>query len=160
VLGALWSEIDLAQRTWTIPAARTKAGKEHKVPLSARVLEILERLPREAGNPHVFPGVQPGKPLHRQSMLLLLQEMRPGQTVHGFRSSFADWAYERTNFSPHEIEMALAHTVGSAVERAYRRGDMFIKRVALMDAWASFCNGETAGNVVAGPWGAAASDAG
>ena len=74
VLGALWSEIDLAQRTWTIPADKTKAKRQHKIPLSGRVVEILERLPREAGNPHVFPGVQPGKPLHRQSMLLLLQE--------------------------------------------------------------------------------------
>jgi integrase len=79
--------------------------------------------------------------------------MRPGQTVHGFRSSFADWAYERTSFSPHEIEMALAHTVGSAVERAYRRTDLFAKRVALMDACASFCAGEAEGTVVAGPWG-------
>jgi integrase len=161
ILGARWSEIDLAARTWVIPGSRMKAGKEHRIPLSRRAVEILERLPREAGNGHVFIGARRGKPLSAHAMLVLLQEMRPGSaaTVHGFRSSFADWAYERTNFSPHEIEMALAHRVGSAVERAYRRGDMLAKRVALMDSWASFCAGE-AGTVVTGPWGTAASDAG
>ena len=103
------------------------------------MLEILEGLPREEGNENVFLGAQSGRPLHKSALLSLLREMRPDLTTHGFRSSFSDWSYEKTNFASHEVELALAHQVGSQVERAYRRGGMLDKRRALMEAWEYFC---------------------
>jgi integrase len=142
VLGATWSEIDLANRVWTIPASRMKARTEHRVPLTAAALAILESLPRETGNPHVFisPTVN-GKGLSGMSLLKLLQERmgRAELTVHGFRSAFSDWAHETTGFPNHVIELSLAHSVGSAVEKAYRRGDMFAKRRKLLEAWTAYC---------------------
>ena len=107
-----------------------KAGKEHRIPLSDRAVEILSGLPRHGKR--VFP-------LSNMAMLELLRGMRPGTTVHGFRSSFRTWASEQTNF-PHEVcEQALAHTISNAVERAYQRGTLFQKRAALMQAWAAYC---------------------
>lgn len=139
VLEAKWDEINLEKREWIIPAERMKNGKEHKVPLTDRVLEILGTLPREDGNPFVFIGAKAGSPFYIKGLFKLMRQLRPGVTTHGFRSSFSDWAHEKTNAQTHIIEMCLAHTVGSAVERAYRRGDLFDKRRALMEAWEAFC---------------------
>jgi integrase len=127
-LGARQAELDLEARTWTVPAARMKAGKEHRVPLAPRALEIL----RERIGDRVFPiGPLP--------MGRLLRVMRPGFTTHGFRSTFVDWCHEQTAFPKVVIDMALAHTVGNKVEAAYRRGDLFAKRTKLMAAWADYC---------------------
>jgi integrase len=122
-LGAQWSEIDFAASVWQVPGERMKAGKEHRVPLTAEALAILGDVPRLQGNPFIFPGAKKGRGLSNLAMLMTLRRIRPGLTVHGFRSSFRDWAAENTNF-PREIgEAALAHTIGNAVERSYRRGD-------------------------------------
>jgi integrase len=129
-LGATWDEVDLQTRTWTVPSSRMKSGREHKVPLCNRAVEILQSLDQRSER--VFPR----SPM---AMPELLKTMRPGITVHGFRSSFRDWAAETTNFPNHVVEMALAHTIGDRVERAYRRGDLFVKRVKLMESWALYC---------------------
>jgi integrase len=129
-IGAHRDEIDLGAKIWTVPAERMKAGKEHRIPLSDRAIEILSSLPQHGKR--VFP-------LSNMAMLELLRGMRPGTTTHGFRSSFRDWASEQTNF-PHEVcEQALAHTISNKVERAYRRGDLFQKRAAMMQVWAAYC---------------------
>src|SRR6516225_8847806 len=136
VIGARWPELDLINKTWTVPAGRMKAGREHRVPLSARTLAILEAMQahRHADDGFVFPGGKPGKPLSNMAFLMLLRRMgRRDLTVHGFRSSFRDWVAERTNFPAEVAEMALAHAVESKVEAAYRRGDLFEKRRRLMD---------------------------
>ena len=149
VLGASWAEIDLEGAMWVVPAARMKAGREHRVPLSVPVLELLRGLDAEKAklSDPVFPSSKGGKPLSSMAMAMLLRRMGSAVTAHGFRSAFRDWASETTGF-PHEVcEMALAHTIGNKAEAAYRRGDLFNKRRGLMDAWASYC-GENAGNVV------------
>jgi integrase len=118
-----------------------KAGKEHRVPLSDRALQILDGLHVFASpdQPLIFPGGRAHRPLSHMAMLRVLADMDRGDlTVHGFRSSFRDWAAERTNFPSEVVEMALAHAIGSKVEAAYRRGDLFAKRRRLMDAWAEF----------------------
>lgn len=149
VLNAQWSEMDLASALWTIPASRMKARREHKVPLSDAAVAILERLARVQDNPFVFPGMKEGRPLSNLAMLMLLRRMDLGHlTVHGFRSSFRDWAAEETAFPNMVAEMALAHTVGSAVEAAYRRGDLLEKRRAMMQAWADYVETQPATNVV------------
>lgn len=151
VTEAKWDEIDLEERVWTIPASRMKAGVEHRVPLSDRVVDILSALPREGGNEFVFVG-DPMRPLNSRSLFGVLRIMRPGVTVHGFRSSFSDWAHERASTDNFTIEMALAHKVGSAVTQAYLRSTLFQKRRALMEAWAKFCSGEgETGTVVVFP---------
>jgi integrase len=137
--GAQRDEINFGEKTWTVPAPRMKAKKDHRVPLSGPAIELLRALPREEGNGHLFIGVQRGAGLSHSSMAVLAHRLRPDVTVHGFRSTFRDWASERTNFPPHIAEMALAHTVGNAVERAYRRGDLYDKRRKLMEAWARYC---------------------
>jgi len=109
------------------------------VPLSERAVEILHDLPREHGNPHLFPGSNAGAPLSQMAMLQLLRGMRPGLSVHGFRSTFRDWCAERTNYTSEVAEMALAHTVSDKVEAAYRRGDLKHKRARLMAEWARYC---------------------
>jgi integrase len=143
VLGAAWPEIDLADRVWTVPAGRMKGGKEHRVPLSDRAVEIL-REARTAGGKYVFPG-QAGadQPLSPSTLLPLARRVsgRLGLTVHGFRSSFRDWSAERANCPSEVAELALAHSVGSKIERAYRRSDMFDRRRLLMQAWAEYCTG-------------------
>jgi integrase len=137
IIGAKWTEIDLSAKLWTIPAERMKAGKEHRVPLSDRAIAILKALPRDGE--YVFPGARKNKPLSNMAMLELVRGMRRGATVHGFRSSFRDWAAEMTAH-PHEMcEIALAHAVGNKVEAAYRRGDMMEKRRRLMADWAAYC---------------------
>ncbi len=140
IVGAKWSEVDLATRVWTVPAERMKAVREHRVPLSDRAAELLEALPREKSNEHVFVGARLGQPLSNMALLETLRRMdRSDLTVHGFRSTFRDWAAERTSYPNHVVEMALAHAVPSAVEAAYRRGDLFDKRRRLMSAWADYC---------------------
>ena len=138
-LGALWSEIDLDAGIWTVPAERMKAGVEHRVPLSAPALTILAQL-RGRDEILVFPGSRSRRPLNDKAMRDVLVRLdRVGLTVHGFRSSFRDWAGECTSYPRDLAEMALAHTVGDATERAYRRSDLFEKRRELMDAWAAWC---------------------
>ena len=142
VIGATWDEIDLKEKTWTVPAGRMKASKEHRVPLSSRAIEILQALPRERNNRFVFIGPRKGG-LSNMAMASVLGRMdRNDITVHGFRSTFRDWAAERTSYPNHVVEMALAHIVGDKVEAAYRRGDLFAKRVRLMADWAKFCTTE------------------
>ena len=140
VLNAKWSEIDLAKAVWTIPATRMKAGREHRIPLTARAAAILTSVHKLPHNDYVFPGNARGKPLSSKVMRMLLKRMnRADITVHGFRSTFRDWASEQTSF-PHETcEHALAHRISDKAEAAYRRGDQFEKRRKLMEAWAAFC---------------------
>jgi integrase len=141
VTGAIWNEIDFAGQTWIVPAARMKAHREHRVPLSRAAVELLQRLPREKGNPHVFVGRRVGAGLGKMALQDVME--RIGQkgvsTVHGFRSSFSNWAHEQTAHSAHTIEISLAHNVGTEVERAYRRTDMLAKRRQLMEQWSRFC---------------------
>lgn len=148
VLGAMWDEIDLEKKVWTIPPARMKAGREHRVPLSPRAMEIVEAMRKLGTEGYVVPGPKPKKPLSSMAMAMLLRRMKAEVTVHGFRSTFRDWASETTGF-PHEVcEMALAHTIGNKAEAAYRRGDLFDKRHKLMEAWAGYCAKKTDAKVV------------
>jgi integrase len=149
VIGARWSEFDLPARLWTVPAERMKAGKEYRIPLSDAAIAVLEEMQAICHGDVVFPGAKTQRPLSGMGMLMLLRRMgRSDLTAHGFRSTFRDWAAEQTSF-PHEVcEMALAHTVADAVERAYRRGDLVEKRRQLMVAWANFATLPKAGNVV------------
>jgi integrase len=124
-----------------------KASKEHRVPLSDAAMAVLDRL--RSNEPLVFPGGRAGRPLSHMAMLRVLTDMGLGETtVHGFRSSFRDWAAETTHFPSEVVEMALAHVVGSKVEAAYRRGDLFLKRRLLMEAWAEFLARPVGENVV------------
>jgi len=136
VIAAQWSEIDLDQAVWTIPAARMKAKREHRVPLSQQATALLRTLPRVVGTDHVFPGARGG--LSNMAMLKLLNAMRPGITVHGFRSTFRDWVSDATSFSGEIAEQALAHTIRNSTEAAYRRGDLLERRRELMQAWAEY----------------------
>jgi integrase len=130
VVGATPGEFDKIAAVWTIPASRMKADHEHRVPLSAPALVLVDAVTARRGAGHI--------------MLRVMSKLRPGFTVHGFRSTFRDWAAECTNFPSEVVEMALAHTIGNAVEAAYRRGDLFEKRRALMQEWGSFCAQQTA----------------
>lgn len=135
-IDATWEEVDLAKAVWTIPAARMKAGKEHRVPLSPRAIQILELVkPLDKG--WLFPGNK-GRKLSTMAMSMLLRRLKQDCTVHGFRSGFRDWAAERTGYSHEVCEMALAHVIGNKAEAAYRRGDLFDKRRKLMESWANF----------------------
>jgi integrase len=139
VLDAKWSEIDLDQATWTIPARRMKAGREHRVPLTSRCLELLGQAKLlAAGSEYLFPGRSNKKPMSNMVLLMILRRLQSDCTVHGFRSAFRDWASERTNFAREICEAALAHIVKDKTEAAYRRGDLFDKRRDLMAAWANF----------------------
>ena len=143
VLLAIWSEFDLAERIWTIPASRMKAGEAHSVPLPPRAMQLLDRL-KAAGQEDeglVFPSPKRGKPLSNMVFLMMLRRMELEVTAHGFRSSFRDWAAEETTFANFVVEKALAHTIDNKVEAAYRRGDLLKKRRELMEAWASYCDG-------------------
>jgi integrase len=133
---ARWSEIDLAGRVWTIPGERMKAGREHRVPLGDRAVEIVQSLPRHSA--YVFPS-RSSAFAPNMMWLLIRKKMGIPATVHGFRSTFADWCAERTDFPSEVREMALAHAVGGRVEAAYRRGDLFEKRRRLAEEWARFC---------------------
>jgi integrase len=149
VLNGRWNEFDLKKAIWTIPAIRMKAGHEHRIPLTARAVEILKSLQEVPHHDHVFPGNARGKPLSSMAMSMLLRRMeRKEITVHGFRSTFRDWASEQTSF-PHETcEHALAHRISDKAEAAYRRGDQFEKRRELMDAWAAFCESRKSAKVL------------
>jgi integrase len=149
VLGARWAEFDLEGKVWVIPAARMKAGCEHRVPLSRRALAILETLAAARTGEFVFAGQKAGKPLSGMAMEMVLRRMKvDGVTVHGFRSAFRDWCGELTSFPRELAEAALAHVAGGVTERAYRRGDALEKRRAVMEAWANFCEPRAGGNVV------------
>jgi integrase len=157
VLGAVWSEIDLENALWSIPAERMKAGRAHRVPLSEAALAILKDMARlrgsttlrpegASGATHVFPGSKPNQGLSAMSLAMTLHRTgkawgEGGITVHGFRSTFRDWAAEQTSFSHDICEMALAHRTGNAVSLAYKRSDMVDLRRPLMQAWARFCGG-------------------
>lgn len=140
ILNAQWIEFDLAKSMWIIPARRMKAGHEHRIPLSGRAIAILEDLPKPKDGNYIFASTTTGKPLSSMAMAMQLRRLgRNDITVHGFRSSFRDWASEQTAF-PHETcEHALAHRISDKAEAAYRRGDQFEKRKELMQAWANFC---------------------
>jgi integrase len=150
-LGCTWPEIDRKARLWTIAGDRMKGGKEHRVPLSDAAMAIVEEMAAIRQGAHVFAGAKAGRPLSSKTLLVLLRRMGRGDlTVHGFRSTFSDWCAEATNFSAEVRELALAHAVGSKVEAAYRRGDLFEKRRALAESWARYCaEGEPEGRVVA-----------
>jgi integrase len=141
-IAATRAEIDTREKAWNLPAARMKAGKDHRVPLSKRALAILEATgSSNAKDAFIFEGRNRDRPLSNMAMLKLLERMgRNDLTVHGFRSTFRDWAAERTNFPNEVVEMALAHAVEDKTEAAYRRGDLFEKRRRLMEQWAEFCS--------------------
>lgn len=139
-IGARWQEIDLAAKVWNVPASRTKSGREHRVPLPDRIIEMLSTLPTENGNEFVFIGARKSRGLSNMAMLELLRGIGDkGLTVHGFRSSFRDWAAEQTNYPREVAEAALAHVVSDRVEAAYRRSDLFEKRRRLMREWSRYC---------------------
>lgn len=141
-------EFDFAEKVWTVPGARMKAGREHRVPLSARAVEIVEEMMREVPGLYIFPGARPKRPLSNMAFLMLLRRRKLDCTAHGFRSSFADWRGEATSFPKELAEAALAHIIGDATERAYRRGDALKRRRALMDAWAAFVGGASSAQVI------------
>lgn len=138
VRGATWGEID--GKVWTIPAERMKAGKEHRVPLSPRVVQLLKDLPRMADSELLFPAARGGQ-LSDMALTAVMRRMEVDAVPHGFRSTFRDWASEKTNYPRDVAEMALAHTIGDKVEAAYRRGDLFDKRTKMMADWAKFAGG-------------------
>jgi integrase len=147
VYNATWGEIDRAGKVWTVPAGKMKAGREHRVPLTARAISILDEMAAVGIDPadHVFPGTRRDpatkrfKPLSGMAMEMLLRRIEVDVTVHGFRSTFRDWCGEETEFPRELAEAALAHVVGDETERAYRRGDALAKRRKLMDAWDVYC---------------------
>lgn len=141
IRGCEWKEFDLAKRLWTVPAERMKVGVVHVVPLSEAALEVLKRAEtlRAPASDLVFPGQNPKRPLSDMTLLKILRDKNLNVTVHGFRSSFRDWAAEKTNYPGEVAEAALAHTIPNKVEAAYRRTDFLEKRKALMAEWASFC---------------------
>lgn len=162
IMGARWGEFDLVDKLWTVPADRMKAKAEHRVPLTPRMLAILDELRPDKVDPEalVFPGARPGRPTDTSrsaerplsSMALAMALRRAGgtgYTVHGFRSSFRDWVGDETAFPREVAEAALAHTIKDATERAYRRATALEKRRELMRAWGSFLDGSRSGNVVA-----------
>lgn len=146
-----WSEIDLDAATWTIPAERMKMKREHRVPLSTQAVALLRSMHEGKPADYIFPGEKKGRPLsdmtltaaiRRRNEVELKWKDESGEpiTAHGFRSTFRDWAAETTPFPSDVVEMALAHAVGNKVEAAYRRGDLFEKRRALMQTWANYCD--------------------
>ena len=141
ILGMQWSEVDLDKKIWTVPADRMKAGREHRVPLAPRAVAILHQLETLRANEFVFPGQARNKPLSNMAMEMLLRRMKiENATVHGFRSSFRDWAGNVSDFPREVVETALAHVIGDKAEQAYRRSDALEKRRKLMDQWAAYCS--------------------
>lgn len=140
VIGAKWDEVYLDDKVWIIQGDRMKGSKEHRVPLSDDAMNVLEMMSKLRQSDYVFPGAKTNRPLSDMAFLQLLKRMGRGDlTGHGFRSTFRDWAAECTNFQNEVAEMALAHSIGSKVEAAYRRGDLFGKRIKLMEEWAKYC---------------------
>jgi integrase len=134
-----WDEVDLPNAVWSLPAGRMKAGRPHRVPLSTRAVAILRRLEKSERGEFVFAGHAPGRPLSNTAMDMILRRMSIDVTVHGFRSSFRDWAGNETPSPREVVETALAHVIGDKAEQAYRRSDALEKRRKLMEAWASYC---------------------
>jgi integrase len=151
VFAARRSEFDFKAKVWTVPGSRMKSGREHRVPLSDRASEIIRGISDKHSGQFIFPGVRPGAHLSSMTLAMVLRRMDLDCTVHGFRSAFRDWVGERTNFPREVAEAALAHVVGDATERAYRRGDALEKRRELMKEWAAFCEPKAA-NVVSMAW--------
>jgi integrase len=148
-LAARWDEIDFEAKVWTVPAERTKAGREHRVPLSDRAVAILREMEDGQTNAYVFPGQRPGRPLSGMAFEMLLRRIKSPYTAHGFRSSFRDWAGNETHFPRELAEHALAHVIGDKAEQAYRRSDALTRRRELMNAWAKACEPTTRDNIVA-----------
>jgi integrase len=148
-LAARWDEMDFEGKVWTVPAGRTKAAREHRIPLSERAVDILREMEAERTGEFVFPGQRPGRPLSGMAFEMLLRRINSPYTAHGFRSSFRDWAGNETLFSRELAEHALAHVIGDKAEQAYRRSDALARRRELMDAWAKHCEGAAGENVVA-----------
>jgi integrase len=141
VLGARWTEFDLERAVWTVPGMRMKAGREHRVPLSGRALNVVKEMHDSRSGDFVFMGQKPGSQLSTMALEMVLRRMKINNaTVHGFRSTFRDWAAECTNFPNEVCEAALAHVIENKAEAAYRRGDLFDKRRKLMDDWNSYCS--------------------
>ncbi|MDA1101494.1 MAG: integrase arm-type DNA-binding domain-containing protein [Proteobacteria bacterium] len=152
VRGVTWDEIDMDQAIWTIPEERTKSGRPHRIPLSSEALAVLNSMKaiQVDGEEHVFPGRRPGRQMSENTMRKFLQNdmQREGLTVHGFRSTFRDWAAEQSNFPREVAEAALAHALKDKTEAAYQRGDLLEKRRDLMEAWANYCSSLEGGKVV------------
>jgi integrase len=149
IFGARWSEIDIASKIWIIPAPRMKAGREHRVPLSSRAMQILEDLNFGRSGQFIFPSPRGDKPLSHVTMQKVLTRLGvEDATVHGFRSSFRDWAGHETSFPREICEQALAHRLGDAAELAYKRGDFLEKRRLLMESWAQHCEPSSSDNVL------------
>jgi integrase len=149
ILGMRWDEIDFDKKIWTVPAHRMKAGREHRVPLSQRAAAILVRQVEGRSGDFVFPGQRRGKPLSHTAMEAILRRMKiENATVHGFRSSFRDWAGNETPSPREVIETALAHVIGDTTEQAYRRSDALEKRRKLMEDWAAYCEPKRLANVL------------
>jgi integrase len=139
VIGARWTEIHLGTRLWTVPGARMKSGREHRVPLTSATIAIREQM-RGQDEEFLFPGNRTGRGLSNMALLKVLERMDRGDlTAHGFRATFKTWATERTNFPRELVEAALAHILEDKTEAAYQRGDMLEKRRRLMESWAEFC---------------------
>jgi integrase len=146
---ASWDEVDLGNRLWLVPAARMKAGREQRIPLTDPAIAALKAMQAIRHSDYIFPRARSGGPIAKNAMLAVAKRAAGRSvTVHGFRSTFRDWAAERTSFPREVAEMALAHAIPSAVEAAYRRGDLFEKRRKLMDAWAEFCAKPSASGTV------------
>jgi integrase len=149
VLGALWSEIDMTVKVWTIPAARMKAAREHRVPLSDQALAVLKTLSPISTSAFVFPSPRGARPLSHVAMAKVLARLGVERaTVHGFRSAFRDWAGNETNFAREVAEASLAHLIGDKAEQAYRRSDALEKRRGLMEAWGAWCEQNDTSNVI------------
>ena len=149
VLGARWQEIDLDEKVWTVPRGRTKAAREHRVPLSSRAAAIIEKMNEARTGDYVFPGQTANRPLSVMAMEMVLRRMGIEEaTVHGFRSGFRDFAGNETIFPREIAEHALAHVIGDKAEQAYRRSDALARRRELMDAWANFCERGASDNVL------------
>jgi integrase len=148
-LAARWDEIDFESKIWAIPAKRTKAAREHRIPLSDRALAVLLEMEGGRMGDYVFPGQRRGHPLCSMTFEMLLRRIKSPYTAHGFRSSFRDWAGNETHFPRELAEHALARVIGDKAEQAYRRSDALTRRRELMDAWANYCEGGADGNVLA-----------
>ena len=146
--GARWEEIDFQTKIWTVPAGRMKGGREHRVPLSGRAMDILDELHQARMSEFVFPGFKRGCPLGNTALAALLRRAKIYSTVHGFRSSFRDWAGDWTAFARDVVEAALAHAIENKTEAAYRRSDALEKRRKLMAAWATYCTSAQKGSNV------------
>jgi integrase len=150
VRGATWDEIDLEDKLWTVPATRMKAGREHRVPLSDQAMELLKKLQQFESTSMVFPSPRKGTMISDMTMTKVLRDMEVDAVPHGFRSSFRDWCAESTAYANEVAEMALAHAIPSAVEAAYRRGDLFEKRRKMMNDWGEFTDRGTADSIEKG----------